>query len=58
MQDAIDVILKKKNSDGTWNTMARIPGKTHTEMEKARHPGRWNTLLAYRTLRYYGIHIN
>jgi hypothetical protein len=58
MQDAVDVILAKKNSDETWNTQARIPGKTHTEMEKAGQPGRWNTLMVYRTLGYYRIQID
>ena len=55
MQDAIDVILKKRNKDGTWNVQAKHPGAQHFEMEKAGKPSRWNTLRALRVLKHFGI---
>lgn len=55
MQPAIDVLLKKRNKDGTWNAYAKYPGKVHFEMERAGKPSRWNTLRALRILKYYGI---
>lgn len=53
MQPAIDVVLKKRNKDGTWNNTAKHPGQVHFEMEKAGKPGRWNTLRAMRVLKHY-----
>ena len=55
MQKSIDVLLKKRNKDGTWNVQAKHPGKIHFEMEKAGKPSRWNTLRALRVLKYYEI---
>ncbi len=53
MQSAIDVLLKKRNKNGTWNVQAKFPGITHFDMEKAGKPSRWNTLKALRVLNYY-----
>jgi hypothetical protein len=55
MTDAIQVLLKKRNKDGTWNANAKHPGKVHFEMEKAGMPSRWNTLKALRILQFYKI---
>lgn len=55
MQDAIDLLLKKRNRDGQWKLAANHPGQTHFEMEKAGKPSRWNTLRALRVLKWYGI---
>lgn len=55
LQAAIDVLLKKRNKDGTWNVQAKHPGKTHFDMEKAGRPSRWNTLRALRVLQHFGI---
>ena len=54
MQDAIDVILKKRNKEGIWNLQAHHPGKVHFFMEETRKPSRWNTLRALRGLSKYG----
>ncbi len=51
MKAAIDVILKKRKSDGRWNVQAAHPGRVHFEMEKAGKPSRWNTLRALRILK-------
>ncbi len=52
MQDAMDVLVKKRNKDGTWNVQAQLPGQLHFEMEKAGQPSRWNTLRAFRVLKW------
>lgn len=53
MIPALEIVLKKRNKDGTWNIQAKHPGEMHFEMEKAGKPGRWNTLRALRILKKY-----
>lgn len=53
MNEAITVILKKRNKDGTWNVQAAHPGELHFVMEKAGKPSRWNTLRALRVLKHF-----
>ncbi|MFN2280227.1 MAG: hypothetical protein ACK2TZ_00090 [Anaerolineales bacterium] len=53
LEDALDVLTKKRRSDGTWPVQARHPGKTHFEMEKTGSPSRWNTLRALKVLNAY-----
>ncbi len=55
MAPAIDVILKKRNKEGLWNTQAAYPGQVHLIMEQAGKPGRWNTLRALRVLKHFNI---
>jgi hypothetical protein len=55
MQDAIDVLMKKKRADGKWPLQCRHPGQTHFEMEVAGEPCRWNTLRALRVLKNFNI---
>ncbi len=55
MQDALDVLLKKRRKDGTWTVQAKHAGKVHFDMEKTGSPSRWNTLRALRVLKYFGI---
>ncbi|WP_281541220.1 hypothetical protein [Maribacter aestuarii] len=55
MQPAIEVLLQKRNKDGTWNVQAKHPGRTHFDMEKAGKRSRWNTLRALRVLKHFGI---
>ena len=52
-EDAMGLLQKKRNRNGTWNTQNRHTGKTYFEMEKAGKPGRWNTLRALRILRWW-----
>ena len=58
MKPAIQVILKKDNSKGTWNLQAKHPGQVHFEMEQAGKPSRWNTLRVMRVLKHFGIKNN
>jgi hypothetical protein len=53
MDDALDVIMKKREKDGTWKLYAPYPGKAHVLFEKTGQPSRWNTLRASRVLQYY-----
>ena len=54
MDDAIELLLKKRNADRKWNLQARHPGQTHAEMEIPGNPSRWNTLRALRVLKHFG----
>ncbi len=58
LSPAIEILMNKRNSDGTWNQYAAYPGKVHFVMEKAGMPGRWNTLRALRVLSHFGIDLN
>jgi hypothetical protein len=55
MAQALEVLLKKRNKDGTWNVQAHHPGQLHFAMEQAGKPSRWNTLRALRVLRHYKL---
>jgi len=55
MNPAIQVLLKKRNKDYSWNVQAKHPGQLHFEMEKAGKPSRWNTLRAMRVLEHFKI---
>lgn len=58
MDDAIEILLKKRRNDGKWPLQARHPGQTHFEMEKAGEPSRWNTLRALRVLKHFNINVD
>lgn len=53
MEQAVGVILSKRNKYGTWNLNAAYPGKVHFKMEQAGKPSRWNTLRAMRVLKHF-----
>ena len=53
MQDALDVLIKKRQKDGKWPVQGKHPGQTHFEMELAREASRWNTLRALRVLKHF-----
>lgn len=55
MDDAVQVLLKKRRADNRWPLQAKHPGQTHFDMEKAGEPSRWNTLRALRVLRHFGV---
>ena len=55
LKPAVNVLLRKRNKDGTWNVQAKHPGKTHFDMEKAGKPSRWNTLRAFRILEHFNL---
>ncbi len=53
MQDALDLLKKKRLKDGRWPLQAKHPGQTHFDMEKTGDASRWNTLRALRVLKYF-----
>ena len=53
MENALQLLLKKRKKNGFWLLQARHPGQTHFEMEKTGYPSRWNTLRAMRVLNRY-----
>jgi len=55
MQDAFDVLKKKRRKDNRWPVQAKHPGQTHFDMEKSGYPSRWNTLRAMRVLKHFNL---
>lgn len=55
MDDALEIILKKRTEEGKWKLPSKHPGLTHFEMEQAGKPSRWNTLRASRVLNYFKL---
>jgi hypothetical protein len=53
MQDALQALHSKRNSDGTWSIPSAHPGQVHLTMEKAGKASRWNTLRALRVLKHF-----
>jgi hypothetical protein len=51
--DSIELLKKKRKSNGKWNMMWGPSGKTYFNMEQAGKPGRWNTLRALRVLKWW-----
>lgn len=53
MDDAVNVLIKKRRKDGKWPLQAKHPGQTHFDMEKTGQASRWNTLRALRVLKHF-----
>lgn len=53
MQDAFDVIMKKRKEDGTWPVQNKHQGKVHFDMEQMGKSSRWNTLRVLRVLKHF-----
>lgn len=52
-KDAVDLLIAKRNPDGTWNLQNRHAGKTYFEMEAVGKASRWNTLRALRVIKWW-----
>ena len=52
-EEAIDVVRRRRRSDGLWPIGPRYTGVEHFRMEEGRKPGRWNTLRALRVLDWW-----
>lgn len=55
MDDAFEVLFKKRRKDGTWPLQAKHSGLIHFDMEKPGQASRWNTLRALRVLEHFEI---
>jgi len=54
MEEAVDVIRSKRQSDGRWLLDGIHPGRVHFDLEPdVGGPSRWNTLRALRVLRWW-----
>jgi len=54
INEAIDLLRSKQQSDGTWLLENTHPGKVHFALENVDgQPSKWNTLRALRVLRWY-----
>lgn len=54
-QDAIDLLLSKRDADGHWPQYRGPSGKYFFQMERAGKPSRWNTLRALRVLKWWFV---
>lgn len=55
MEDALEILQKKRRSDGYWPLQQKRPGATHFDMETVGDASRWNTLRALRVLNHFNI---
>jgi hypothetical protein len=55
MDDALELLIKKRNTDKKWPLQAKHPGQVHVEMEFPGKLSRWNTLRALRVLNHFGL---
>lgn len=53
LQDAIEVLHRRRRADGTWPVQHKIPGRSFFEMEKVGGASRWNTLRALQVLQWW-----
>jgi hypothetical protein len=54
LDEAIDLLRSKQQSDGTWSLENTHPGAVHFALDDGDgRPSRWNTLRALRVLRWY-----
>jgi hypothetical protein len=51
--DGIELLKKKRKSEGKWNMMRGPSGRIYFEMERAGKPSRWNTLRGLRILKWW-----
>jgi hypothetical protein len=53
MQEAVDLVLSKQNSDGRWILENTFNGRFHTNIESKGKSSKWITLCALRMLKRY-----
>ncbi len=53
MQNALDILIRKRDKNGKWPLQANHKGAVHFNMEKIGVPSRWNTLRAMRVLKHF-----
>ncbi|KQC13304.1 MAG: hypothetical protein APR63_08940 [Desulfuromonas sp. SDB] len=53
MNDALNLIMKKKKNNNRWLVRQKHPGRVHFDMEKTGKESRWNTLRVLRVLKKY-----
>ena len=54
VDEAIDMVISKRNGDGCWQIEVQYPGQMPVEINEGENlPSRWNTLRALRVLDWY-----
>jgi hypothetical protein len=53
MDEALDIVMKKRRKDGRWPLQQKYAGLVHFDMEQTGTESRWNTLRVLRVLRKY-----
>jgi hypothetical protein len=53
MQESIDLVIKSRNNEGTWNLKDTFNGKMYCVIDEKNKPSKWITLRAARTLSRY-----
>jgi hypothetical protein len=53
LQNAVDLILQKQESDGRWCMEYTYNGKTWVEVEEKGKPSKWVTLRALRAVKCF-----
>lgn len=55
MQEALDLVISKQDTQGRWNLEATYNGRFQTDIERKGKPSKWVTLNALRVIKkYYG----
>ena len=54
LSDAVDVLLQKRQTNGTWILENSPTGRMQVNLEKVGEPSKWLTLVALRTLKRLG----
>lgn len=57
MDDAFELLAKKRLKTGKWPLQAKYPGAIHFEMEKSGQASRWNTLRALRIIKHFNLNM-
>jgi hypothetical protein len=52
LKNAMEIVISKRNKDGTWNLQNKHAGKTFFDMERVGEPSRWNTLRCLRITQF------
>jgi hypothetical protein len=53
MQEAVDMVVSKQDSDGTWKLANTFNGRFQVDIEEKGEPSKWITLNALRVLKGY-----
>jgi hypothetical protein len=53
LEDAIDLIRRRRRSDGRWACASPQPGALHFQLERPGAPSRWVTLKCLRILKWW-----
>ncbi len=53
MQEAVDILVSKQNTDGRWNLENTFNGRYQVNIEQKEEPSKWITVRALQVLKRY-----